>query len=86
MFAALKTVVYVIAPQMLTLRDVKTGKYIAEAPEIAIVLKPAPRIVGVGTAAKGAAATHGAELFNRSRTRVHSYPTSRWQSNCSSTS
>ena len=41
-----------VSPELLTVRDAKTGVAISEAPEIAIAHDPKPRIVGFGKEAR----------------------------------
>ena len=65
MFAALKTFIYVqISAQQLTVKNLKSGEVIAEAPEVAISAPPKPKILAIGTQARAAAAAQAAELIN----------------------
>jgi rod shape-determining protein MreB len=60
-------VIYIqISPERLTLKNLKTGKIIAEVPEIAIITHSAKKktAVAVGTEARVAAASQGAQVFN----------------------
>ena len=65
MFSTLKPVIYVqISPERLTLKNVKTGQTIDEAPEVAISAPPKRKILAVGSQARQAAALQGAEIVN----------------------
>ena len=65
MFSAFKTVVYIqISPERLTLKNLKTGEFISEVPEVAISAPPKPRILAVGPQAIVAAASQPAEVVN----------------------
>jgi len=59
-------VVYVqISPELLSVKNVKTGAVIAEVPEMAISAPPQPVMLGVGAQARAAAAaTPGARVVN----------------------
>lgn len=49
MFDFLKPPLYIrLSPHRLTVRNVKTGAFVSEVPEIAITRGPKPRILGVG--------------------------------------
>lgn len=64
MFSALKPIIYIqISPERLTLKNVKTGEFIAEVPELAISARP-EKILAVGAQARVAAASQAAELVN----------------------
>ena len=53
-----------ITPELLTVRNVKTGTKIAEIPELAISTGPKPRILAVGPQARLAAASEPATVLN----------------------
>jgi len=64
MLSSLKPIIYIqISPELLTLKNVKTGASIAEVPEMAINAKP-EKILAVGSQARLAAAAQPAELVN----------------------
>ncbi len=64
MLSALKPIIYIqISPELLTLKNVKTGASIAEVPELAISGPPA-KILGVGPQARLAVASQPAEVVN----------------------
>lgn len=55
MLNAIRSIIYVqISPQLLTLKNVRTGESIAEVPELAIRESPKPRVVAVGSLARAA--------------------------------
>ena len=65
MFSSLKPVVYIqIAPDRLTLKNLKTGETIAEVPEVAISLPPHAKILAVGSQAQEAAAMQPSQVVN----------------------
>lgn len=53
-----------ISPQLLTVKNVRTGLVLAEVPEIAVTESDKPEIVGVGVKARAAAALKGAKVVN----------------------
>jgi len=64
MFSALKPLIYIqISPELLTLKNVKTGASIAEVPELAISSRP-EKILAVGPQARLAAASQPAQVVN----------------------
>lgn len=66
LFSALKKpVIYIqISPERLTLKNLKTGKTIAEVPELAISKSPRPTILAFGSEARRAAASQPADILN----------------------
>lgn len=66
MFAALVPTLYVqVAPDLLTVRNPKSGAAISEAPEVAIQRDPKAKIIAVGSDARTArASTPSVELVN----------------------
>jgi len=65
MLSALQPVVYVqISPERLTLKNLKTGEILSEIPELAISMRPKPKILAVGPGARVAAASQQAEVLN----------------------
>jgi len=60
-----RPIVYVtLQPNMLSVRDVESGRTVAEPPLAAISREPKKRLLGVGEAARVAAATQPADLVN----------------------
>ena len=58
-------IVYVrLAPEQLSVREVRSGRTITEPPLAAISRGPKKELLGVGEAARAAAATRGADLVN----------------------
>ena len=66
MLSMFKPSIYIqISPELLTLRNVKTGEAISEVPEVAISPGPKERILAIGNQARAAvAAAPGALLVN----------------------
>ena len=65
MLSALLPLVYIqITPELLTVRNVKTGNTVAEIPELAISTGPKVRILAVGPQARLAAASEPATVVN----------------------
>jgi rod shape-determining protein MreB len=65
MLASLLPLVYIqITPELLTVRNVKTGTTIAEIPELAISTASKPTILAVGPQARLAAASEPATVVN----------------------
>lgn len=66
MFSSFAPIVYVqISPERLTLKNVKNGESISEAPEVAVTVGHSPKVMGFGTQARVAvAASHDARLIN----------------------
>jgi len=66
MFSFFQSTIYVqISPDRLSMRDVKSGQSISEIPELAISAPPNQKLLGVGAAARAAAASqHGAIVVN----------------------
>ena len=65
MLTSLLPLVYIqITPELLTVRDVKTGTTVAEIPELAISAEPKARIIAVGPQARLAAASEPATVLN----------------------
>lgn len=65
MFSILKPVVYIqISSDRLTLKNLKTGEFVSEVPELAISAPPKPKILAVGSQARVAAASQPAEVVN----------------------
>ena len=65
MFSSLKPVIYIqISPELLTLKNLKTGESISEVPELAISTAPKRKILAVGSQARLAAASGLAEVLN----------------------
>ncbi len=53
MFSFLNQILYIqVSPELLTVRNPKTGAFISEIPEVAIAQQPKPKIVGVGKEAR----------------------------------
>jgi len=52
-----------LSPDRLSIRNPRTGVVVDEAPEIALLHDPKPRIVGVGSSARLAAASSGGQLL-----------------------
>jgi len=65
MLSALLPLVYIqITPELLTVKNVKTGTTVAEIPELAISTSAKPRILAVGPQARLAAASEPATVIN----------------------
>ncbi|MEW6165868.1 MAG: rod shape-determining protein [Pseudomonadota bacterium] len=65
MFSSVVPIIYVqIAPDKVTIRNVKSGQVFAEIPEVAIGRVPKPTILAVGSNARLAAASQHADLIN----------------------
>jgi rod shape-determining protein MreB and related proteins len=65
MFNALQPVVYVqVSPESLSLKNLKSGQFLAEEPELAVSAPPNSTILAVGLEARAAAASNGARLVN----------------------
>lgn len=65
MFGFFKTVVYVqLSPNLLTLRNPKTGESISERPEVAISAGPNERMVAVGSEARTVQASQTVHVVN----------------------
>jgi rod shape-determining protein MreB len=65
MLSAFLPLVYIqITPELLTVRNVKTGTTVAETPELAISTSGKPRILAVGPQARLAAASEPATVVN----------------------
>ena len=65
MLSAFLPLVYIqITPELLTVRNVKTGTTVAEIPELAISMEPKVRILAVGPQARLAAASEPATVVN----------------------
>ncbi len=65
MLSALLPLVYIqITPELLTVRNVKTGTTVAEIPELAISTSGKPVILAVGPQARLAAASEPAKVVN----------------------
>jgi rod shape-determining protein MreB len=61
----LQPIVYVkLHPDMLTVREVKSGRTVTEPPVVAISREERKRVLGVGEAARIASATQPADLVN----------------------
>lgn len=65
MFTFLQPIIYIqIAPDRLTVKNVKSGDVISEVPEVAISAPPKQRVLGVGSQARMAAAGQAAQVVN----------------------
>lgn len=65
MFDAARPLLYVtLAPECLTIRNLRSGLVIAEVPELAMSRSPTPEILGVGSKARQAAAAQAAQVIN----------------------
>jgi rod shape-determining protein MreB len=65
MFDALKPLLYIrLSPVRLTVRNVKTGEFISEPPEIAISRGPKEKILGVGSEAALHKSSKSAHVIN----------------------
>jgi rod shape-determining protein MreB len=65
MFDILKTPLYIrLSPFRLTVRNVKTGEFISEVPEIAISRGPKPKVLGAGDEAAPYKSSKSAEVLN----------------------
>ena len=65
MFSAFQPVIYIqISPELLTLKNLKTGKSIAEIPEVAISMAPKLRILASGAQARLATPADAAKVLN----------------------
>jgi rod shape-determining protein MreB len=65
MLSALQPVIYVqISPERLTLKNLKTGVFNSEVPEMAISPPPKQKILAVGSQARAAAASQPANVVN----------------------
>ena len=53
-----------ISPELLTIRNLRTGTVISEVPEIAISDSPKPKILGVGAMARTAAISEPSKVLN----------------------
>lgn len=65
MFNALKPPLYIrLSPVRLTVRNVKTGAFVSEAPEIAISRGPKPKVLGAGEEAALYKSSKSAQVSN----------------------
>lgn len=65
MFDTFKTPLYVrISPSRLTVRNVKTGAFVSEVPEIAISRDPKPKVLGAGDDAASFRSNKAAVVLN----------------------
>ena len=65
MFDAARPLLYItLAPECLTVRNLRSGLVIAEVPELAVSRSPTPEILGVGSKARQAAAAQAAQVIN----------------------
>lgn len=65
MFGFLSPVLYVmISPDLLTIKNIRTGRVISEVPEVAISKSPKPKIIAVGAKARNAALGQPSQIVN----------------------
>ena len=71
MFDAARPLLYItLAPECLTIRNLRSGLVIAEVPELAVSRSPTPEILGVGSKARQAAAAQVINPFDHPRSLV----------------
>ena len=65
LFSYFAQVIYVqVSPDLLTVRNAKTGKFVSEVPEVAIAYDPKTRIVGVGKDARSHKSEASVKVIN----------------------
>lgn len=65
MFGFLRPILYVmISPELLTIKNLRSGRVISEVPEVAISRSAKPEIISVGAKARNAAALQPSQVFN----------------------
>jgi rod shape-determining protein MreB len=84
MFDAFKPPLYIrLSPMRLTVRNVKTGEFISEPPEIAISRGPKEKVLGAGDEAALHKSSKSAQVINPLAIRAPWCPTSPQASRCS---
>lgn len=65
MFGFFRPILYVmISPELLTIKNLSSGRVISEVPEVAISKSPRPKILGVGSKAREAALSEPSQIVN----------------------
>lgn len=63
-FTIIPTIYVQVSPERLTVKNIKTGQFISEVPEMALARSPVRKVVGIGDQARALASDAGVELVN----------------------